>query len=182
MKEIQRLGYYIWISHTPFNLKTSPMGECEFQTDKLIILIIINKTFIPSVISFIYLKITHMEGYLKIYTPQLYIIVKIFHRGRVNFKWSCPFLPEVVIQIAIFHVLEYHKIRFLLHTNSVKSNDIVMLQVCQQFRFSLKVFPRITHWGVFQGFDGNHCGFLNFAIYSKILTYTKTDDTKSSLA
>ena len=55
-------------------------------------------------------------------------------------------MPEELVQVSVFHVLKHHDERVALHTDSVESDYVFVLQVGQQLSFTVEILP-----GIFAG-------------------------------
>lgn len=55
-------------------------------------------------------------------------------------------VPEELVQVPVLHVLKHHDERIALHTHAVERDDVLVLQVGQQLRFTVEILP-----GIFTG-------------------------------
>lgn len=54
--------------------------------------------------------------------------------------------PEELVQVPVFHVLKHHDEGVALHADAVERDNVLMLQVGQQLRFTVEILP-----GIFTG-------------------------------
>lgn len=49
------------------------------------------------------------------------------------------YLPEKFIEISMLHVLKDHDERVTIHTDAIELDDVIMLKIGQQLRFTLEI-------------------------------------------
>lgn len=65
-------------------------------------------------------------------------------------------MPEELVQVPVFHVLKHHDERIALHTDSIERDDVLVLQVGQQLRFTVEILPGIFT-GLFKRLQKHTC-------------------------
>lgn len=52
-------------------------------------------------------------------------------------------VPEELVKVTVFHVLEYHNKGVALHTHTIEGDDVFVLKISQQLGLAMKVLPGI---------------------------------------
>lgn len=60
------------------------------------------------------------------------------------------FIPEELVEVSVFHVLEHHDEGVALHADAVEGDNVFMLKVGQQLGLAVEVLPGILA-GLFKG-------------------------------